>query len=426
MKSLTQLLPLLSLISPSTSHPLSQRAPSLHLPLRTSGRDILDSSSAPVLFAGTNWPGHQEAMIPEGLQYASISSIVAWLPRLGLNTVRLTYATEMIDDILSASPDQSLRATLIKALGPENGTVVLGQILANNPDFTAETTRLEVFDAVAREVAAQGIMLHLDNHVSKAGWCCGLNDGNGWFGEANFPVENWVRGWGYIAGHAAKNWPSFVGAGLRNELRDAEVAEPVDWYTWYERMTAAARAVHAAAPEALIFFSGLDYDTWIDPVPLGKGLNGTVGTATEGKTALFRPEDFEFKDKIVLELHRYNMQLANTPCPEFKAGWYQQGFQALDSTNPETKYLFPIVLTEWGFGHDDESWNKYTYNQCLIEMATEWKFGWMQWQIGGSYMLRQGTQDFDETWALLDHTWTKIRSQVTIDESIQKMIEALV
>jgi hypothetical protein len=40
----------------------------------------------------------------------------------------------------------------------------------------------QVFDAVAAELANQEIWVHLDNHVSKAQWCCGADDGNAWFG----------------------------------------------------------------------------------------------------------------------------------------------------------------------------------------------------------------------------------------------------
>lgn len=40
----------------------------------------------------------------------------------------------------------------------------------------------QVFDAVAAELANQGIWVHLDNHMSKGKWCCNGNDGNTWFG----------------------------------------------------------------------------------------------------------------------------------------------------------------------------------------------------------------------------------------------------
>lgn len=142
-------------------------------------------------------------MVPEGLQHASIKDIVSWFPKFGLNSVRLCFAIEMVDDYLSNSPNQTLEKSFINALGEANGTVVLNQILEKNPEFTKETTRLEVWDAVAKELSSQGVIIHLDNHVSKAFWCCGENDGNGWFGEKFFNVENWKRGLAFMANHVS-------------------------------------------------------------------------------------------------------------------------------------------------------------------------------------------------------------------------------
>ncbi|KAF2112788.1 glycoside hydrolase superfamily [Lophiotrema nucula] len=402
------------------------------LPLSTSGRDIVDSNGDIFHYAATNWPGHQEAMIPEGLQHASVEEIVSWFPKFGLNSVRLTFAIEMIDDIYSNSTNQTLEKTVIGALGEPNGTIVLDQILANNPAFTKQTTRLEVFDAVANELAKQGVVLHLDNHVSKAFWCCGENDGNGWFGEKYFNVDNWIRGWSYIAKHAKENWPTFASVGLRNELRNAAESEPVDWYTWYVHMTAAAKAVHEADSDALIFFSGLSFDTFIDPIPLGKALNGTNGTSTAGKSAVFNPSDFAFKDKIVLEIHKYDFEATQDDCPTFKSQWYEKGFQALNASDPNTRFLFPMVLSEWGFIQNGTYWNQTTYNKCLIEMVEDWKFGWMQWELSGSFYLqtRPGRtpatiQGLEEAWGLVDYNWTTVRSPITVENSLDKMIAAL-
>ena len=47
----------------------------------------------------------------------------------------------------------------------------------------------KVFDAVAAELAEQEIWISLDNHVSKAQWCCGADDGNTWFG-GEYPQDS--------------------------------------------------------------------------------------------------------------------------------------------------------------------------------------------------------------------------------------------
>jgi hypothetical protein len=105
-------------------------------------------------------------------------------------------------------------------LGTTNGTALFAKFLNRNPQFDASTTRLQVFDAIAAEALKQQVYVHLDNHISKAEWCCNSGDGNSWFGDTYFDVANWKRGLNYMAEHG-KNWPALVSIGLRNELRDA-------------------------------------------------------------------------------------------------------------------------------------------------------------------------------------------------------------
>ncbi|OSS53484.1 hypothetical protein B5807_00141 [Epicoccum nigrum] len=414
-----------------SARPQTRRATTL--PLSTKGRDIIDANGEIFHFVSTNWPGHQEVMVPEGLQHASIQDIVSWFPKFGLNSVRLTFAIEMIDDYLDNSSNQTLEKSFINSLGKANGTIVLDQILEKNPEFTKNTTRLEVWDAVAKELSRQGVIIHLDNHVSKAFWCCADNDGNGWFGERFFDVGKWKRGLAFMADHAKRNWPTYSSMGLRNELRGATNAEPVDWYTWYVHMTEAADAVYEADPDGLIFFSGLSYDTYIDPIPLGKTLNGTTGQPSANKTAVFKPEDFAFKDKIVLEIHKYDFEATQDDCGTFKSKWYKKGFQSVNPDDPSTKYLFPMVISEWGFIHNGTYWNQTTYAKCLIEMVDQYKVSWMHWELSGSFYLQtrpgrqpqETIQGLEEFWGLLDYNWSNIRSQITLENSLYKMIGAL-
>jgi aryl-phospho-beta-D-glucosidase BglC (GH1 family) len=106
---------------------------------------------------GINWPGAAETMLPEGLGYQSISNIVQKLTDTGFNTVRLTFAIEMVDDILDNGGDVSVSATLMKALGQTNGTAMLANIISHNPQFNTNTTRLQasafsIIDAKNTEV----------------------------------------------------------------------------------------------------------------------------------------------------------------------------------------------------------------------------------------------------------------------------------
>lgn len=115
------------------------------LPFITDGPKIVDASGATLKYAGTNWPGHGPVMVPEGLQYQSIKTIVSDIKGLGMNVIRLTYAIQMIDEIYNnGQEDIDLQTAFSQGLGEENGTMVLEAVLANNPQFTVSTKRLEV------------------------------------------------------------------------------------------------------------------------------------------------------------------------------------------------------------------------------------------------------------------------------------------
>lgn len=173
-----------------------------NVPFTVQEQWIKDSTGATFTYNGVNWPGAGEVMVPEGLQYKSIQNIVSKIKSSGFNAIRLTFATEMIDQIFDNNgEDISIKTAFINALGEENGTSVFDNVIEMNPSWNEGTTRLQVFDAVAEECATQGIYVHLDNHMSKAEWCCSFTDGNGWFGDTYFNVDNWKRSLTYMATH---------------------------------------------------------------------------------------------------------------------------------------------------------------------------------------------------------------------------------
>jgi hypothetical protein len=94
-------------------------------------------------------------VIPEGLQYQSIATIVSKIKSIGMNSIRLTYAIQMIDQIYSNGKDTTVQQSFTNALGSTNGPNVYNQFIAKNPSFNASTTRLDVYDAIAAECAKQ-------------------------------------------------------------------------------------------------------------------------------------------------------------------------------------------------------------------------------------------------------------------------------
>ncbi len=124
-------------------------------PFYTSGRYIVNTKGSHVTYAGVNWPGAADTMIPEGLQYQPIESIVSKIKSLGMNVIRLTYAIEMIDDILDNGGDVSIQTSFQRALGMTNGSKVFGEVVKNNPSFSSKTTRLQVWLSVFTTNATQ-------------------------------------------------------------------------------------------------------------------------------------------------------------------------------------------------------------------------------------------------------------------------------
>jgi hypothetical protein len=191
-------------VADAAAHRLKCRDGFPNLPFTSEGPQILDASGNNVKWAGTNWPGHGEVMIPEGLQYQSIETIVSDIKGLGMNVIRLTYAIELVDQIYAnGGEDVDLETAFTQGLGQENGTAILADVLSNNPQFTGATKRLEVYDAVAAELARQEIYINLDNHMSQGAWCCSGTDGNSWWGDTHFDADNWVRGLAYMAEHVS-------------------------------------------------------------------------------------------------------------------------------------------------------------------------------------------------------------------------------
>lgn len=114
-------------------------------PFVTQGQWVHDSTGENFTYVGVNWPGAGEVMIPEGLQYQSVASIASKIKSLGMNSVRLTFAIELIDDIKDNGGDVTIQNAFKKALGNANGTTVYNQVIKNNPQFGASTTRLQVY-----------------------------------------------------------------------------------------------------------------------------------------------------------------------------------------------------------------------------------------------------------------------------------------
>jgi endoglucanase len=132
-------------------------------PLSTKGSEIVDANGKHVKLACVNWYGaHMERYVVDGLDVQSIDFIADRIKSLGFNCVRLVYSLDMI------------------YLNP----IVSRSAISSNPELFG-LKAMNIFKKVVDVLTSRGIMTILNNHISKAGWCCSTTDGEGlWWTNA--------------------------------------------------------------------------------------------------------------------------------------------------------------------------------------------------------------------------------------------------
>jgi endoglucanase len=217
----------------------AQTAAGIAPPLHTDGHRIVDASGRAVRLTSVNWYGFdQKEYVAGGLDHAPLATIVGQIRAIGVNSVRLPWANETV----------------------EHNPAVPDYAVAANPQFKGKHA-MEVMDAVIAALAQAHIMVILDNHVSRADWCCSETDGNGLWYNAEYPEAKWLAHWKAIAGRYKKQ-PWVVGSDLRNELRNGAAwggDDPkLDWHAAAER---GGKAVLTANSQLLIMVEGPEYST---------------------------------------------------------------------------------------------------------------------------------------------------------------------
>jgi endoglucanase len=218
-----------------TSAQLSPIAPPLH----TEGYRILDSAGHPIRLTSVNWYGFdQKEYVAGGLDHASLAQIIGQIQKIGVNSVRLPWANETF----------------------ERNPTPPAYAISANPQFNGMRA-MQIMDAVISALANAHIMVILDNHVSRADWCCSEDDGNGLWYNTEYPETHWLADWKAIA-HRYCNQPWVVGADLRNELRSGAVWGGSDSkHDWHAAAERGAKAVLAGNPRLLIMVESPDYST---------------------------------------------------------------------------------------------------------------------------------------------------------------------
>ncbi|KAK0711553.1 glycoside hydrolase family 5 protein [Lasiosphaeris hirsuta] len=370
------------------------------LPLHSSSRWILDSNGERVKMRCVNWAGHMETHIPEGLHRQSIDYLVGWIKTQGFNCVRLTYS---IDHAL----DPNLKVSAAFAAAAKNAGVsadamagLYAQVVEKNPFVVNATTR-DVFGVLVDKLWAAGIMTLLDNHVSRASWCCNLTDGNGWWDSAFgyntwnsrfFNTRDWLAGLQAMAAWA-RGHRGVVAMSLRNELRAFLLQDLNSRTDWYNYIKQAGDLVHATNPDVLVVVGGAQSTTDLTHLR-GRSLD------TSG-----------WPGKNVWEMHAYSFTVtfpdAFQSCDVVKAQYGLWNGFVLEQNKPWTG---PMILSEFGWGQTATSDKDARYISCLASYMQNNDADWAVWVLGGSYYVREGVVDYDEGYGLLTKDWKDWRN----------------
>lgn len=70
----------------------------------------------------------------------------------------------------------------------------------------------------------------------------------------------------------------------------------------------------------------------------------------------------------------------------------------------------PIFLSEFGKDQTGMSEAENRYFTCLMAFLAERDIDWALWGLQGSYMLREGQIEWEETYGLYDFSWDNIRN----------------
>ncbi|KAK6503480.1 hypothetical protein TWF481_008497 [Arthrobotrys musiformis] len=282
-----------------------EKPPPFKFPLKTQGRNIVDSSGERVKLMSINWYGaSDEDFVPGGLDVRHRKEIAATIREMGFNSVRLPYSDELVltnpdvpEKFWSENPDLiSWRGRREGSGGLDQGENV--QRTRDPPsnfdrvDYENEATNnstptvkaLDIFDAVVKALTDEGIAVIVNNHITQARWCCDANLcdatwANDYLGKVcriSQTEEQWIQNWEKVMRVYVDN-PLVIGADLRNENRSP--LGKMLWSSWATAAERAANRLHALQPNWLMFVEGVASANYLQGVrsrPINLPIPGRV------------------------------------------------------------------------------------------------------------------------------------------------------
>jgi hypothetical protein len=203
-------------------------------PLRTHGRYIVNNKGERVKWGCVNWYGaYSSTHAVGGLEVQKMDYIVQRIVDLGFNCVRMMYSIE----------------------GWVHNPLVANGTLAANPQLQGMRW-LQIFDITMQAMTDAGLMVILNNHNSKSGWCCHFSQDEGLWYAPPYTEAQWIDSLVNLTLRYKDN-KLVVAIDLRNEVHDYEDTH-LSWgdgdpkTDWALAATKAGNAVLAANPDVII------------------------------------------------------------------------------------------------------------------------------------------------------------------------------
>jgi endoglucanase len=368
-------------------------APLPALPLRTESRWIVDANGKRFKLASVNWYGAEELdHVVAGLDLRDVHAIAETIRTLGFNSVRLPFSNELVE------------------LDP----LVDDARLAANPSLKGKHA-LAILDAVIDALAREGLLVILDDHTSRADWCCSTDDGNGLWFSAAYPEASWIADWRTMVDRYAAQ-PAVVAVDLRNELRAANGKTPtwgtpaggdpsLDWHAAAER---GGNAVLGRNPSLLVIVEGLNFSN-----DLTGAYSLPVQLAMDHRL-VYSPHDYVFDHPSLASA----ADLAKT-----LGDWW--GYLLVQGQ----AYTAPIWVGEFGTCHGVDTCVADTQGaglwfDALRQYLVNADIDWSYWAIDGTQARGTGrTLGAEETYGVLDVTWTASAS-AKLSGTLQSLVAA--
>ncbi|MFL6427418.1 MAG: glycoside hydrolase family 5 protein [Acidobacteriaceae bacterium] len=340
-------------------------------PLHTRGYEIRDAAGHAVRLTSVNWYGFdQKEFVVGGLDHAPLETIVDQIQAIGVNSVRLPWANETI----------------------ERNPLVADYAVKANPQFRGKRA-LDVMDAVITALAQAHIMVILDNHMSRADWCCSETDGNGLWYNAEYPESHWLADWQTIVARY-KHQPWVIGADLRNELRSgAKWGGDDPRFDWHAAAERGGNAVLEVNPRLLVFVEGPQYST---------DLRGFANL----------PVQLKVSHRLVYSPHAYaSAEHRFESYADLRAAYDQRAGYLLHA-----KPAVPLWVGEFGACQTLDCGDGSQWLRWFVQYLGEKDLSWSWWPLNGTQSSGEGRKyDAVETYGLLTPDYQHIAAPKVIE-----------